>query len=146
MWSVRILAALGAWLCLTGLAWSQERPPEDRQVLTDLAFNLGQAHALRQTCLGETDQTWRMRMLQLSEQEAADVAFDAQFKSRFNAGFAVARAEQPACNASARSALAQIAAKAQSLAAKLAAAVRPTARPAVADPYAVAPGLRPKIH
>lgn len=140
------LAALGAWLCLTGLAWAQERPPEDRQVLTDLAFNLGQAHALRQTCLGETDQTWRMRMLQLSEQEAADAAFDAQLKSRFNAGFAVARAEQPACSGSARSALAQVAAKAQALAAKLASAVRPTARPAVADPYAVEPGLRPKIH
>jgi uncharacterized protein (TIGR02301 family) len=124
-------------------AHAQDRPPEDRQTLTDLAYVIGQAHAVRQVCEGADDQYWRARMMRLSEVEAADAAFDAQLKERFNAGFATGQAEQPVCGPASHAALAKLALKGQGLAAKLATLMRPTARPPVDDPYAVKPPEKP---
>ena len=46
-------------------AHAQEREPADRQRLLDLAYALGQSHALRQACEGAGDQFWRARMMRL---------------------------------------------------------------------------------
>ncbi len=73
--------------------------PDRRQALVDLAYVLGQAHALRQACAGAADQAWRTRMTRLIEIEAPGEAFKAQLVERFNAGFMTARAEHPACDA-----------------------------------------------
>jgi uncharacterized protein (TIGR02301 family) len=69
-------------------ALAQDRSPAERQTLLDLAFTLGESHALRQVCEGAGDQYWRARMMRLTEVEKADQAFDAQLRDRFNTGFA----------------------------------------------------------
>jgi uncharacterized protein (TIGR02301 family) len=68
----------------------QERDAGERQRLLDLAYTIGENHALRQACEGEADQYWRARMVRLTEVEQADQAFDAQLRERFNTGFAFA--------------------------------------------------------
>jgi uncharacterized protein (TIGR02301 family) len=73
-----------------------ERSPADRQTLLDLAYVLGEAHALRQAC-DRTDQTWRSRMKRMVEVEAPDQAFEARLTERFNAGFLARQAQFPQC-------------------------------------------------
>ncbi len=91
------LNALLAFAVLSGPgpALAQDRSPVERQSLLDLAFTLGESHALRQVCEGGGDQYWRSRMVRLTEVEKADQAFDAQLRDRFNTGFARARASSP---------------------------------------------------
>jgi uncharacterized protein (TIGR02301 family) len=75
--------------------------PAERQAAADLAYALGEMHALSLTCVGEGDQTWRERMNRLLQYEApAPGADDPDRRSlveRFNAGFSVRKAEFPAC-------------------------------------------------
>jgi uncharacterized protein (TIGR02301 family) len=94
----------------------QERDAGERQRLLDLAYTLGESHALRQACEGEADQYWRARMVRLTEVEQADQAFDAQLRERFNTGFASRRSEYPTCDDASRKAEQQAARKGQALA------------------------------
>ncbi len=103
---------------------AQERDPGERQSLLDLAYALGESHALRQVCEGTGDQYWRARMLRLAEVEQAEPAFDAQLRERFNVGFAARRGEFSQCDAASRQAQQQAAHKGQALALKLSQAVR----------------------
>lgn len=109
---------------LAGPVLAQERPPEERQVLLDLAFTLGESHALRQACEGADDQYWRARMLRLSEVEQADEILDTQLRDRFNAGFASRRDDFSTCDAASRKAEGQSARKGQALALKLSQTMR----------------------
>jgi len=83
---------------IAGPAAAQDRAPADRQTLTDLAFLLGQSHALRQVCEGPQDQYWRSWMGRLLESEAPDDAFDRRLRDGFNTGFAAAQARFPVCS------------------------------------------------
>lgn len=109
---------------------AQERDAAERQRLLDLAYTLGESHALRQVCQGETDQYWRSRMVRLTEVEQADQAFDAQMRERFNTGFASRRSEYPICDEASRKAEQQISRKGQSQAQKLSQSVRQARRAA----------------
>jgi len=99
---------------------AQDRPPAQRQALTDLAYVLGESHALRQACLGPLDQFWRGRMLRMVDAEAPDPAFNTRLNNAFNAGFSSAQAQYPSCGADSRKAEAAAAARGQALAASLA--------------------------
>lgn len=110
--------------CMATSAVAQEREPEERQRLLDLAYTLGESHALRQTCEGVNDQFWRSRMVRLTEVEQADQGFDAQLRERFNTGFAARQGEFPLCDAASRKAEQQSARKGQALALKLSQSIR----------------------
>jgi uncharacterized protein (TIGR02301 family) len=110
----------GLMLATAAPTLAQDRPPAQRQALSDLAYVLGESHALRQACLGPTDQFWRGRMLRMVDAEAPDPAFNTRLNNAFNAGFSSAQAQYPACGADSRKAEAAAAARGQALAASLA--------------------------
>ena len=89
-----------AALALPALA--QDRSPALRQSLVDLAYVLGETHALRQTCVGVDDQYWRGRMMRLVEAERPDEALDRRLKESFNTGFASRQSEFPSCGPGSR--------------------------------------------
>lgn len=99
------------------------RSPQARQLVIDLAYAMGETHALRQACLGETDQEWRVHMGRLVEVEAADKALGAGGQRRliesFNAGFSARSAQFPSCRPEVQSALEAAAAKGEALARRL---------------------------
>jgi uncharacterized protein (TIGR02301 family) len=113
-----------AVLCGPGPALAQDRNPAERQTLLDLAFTLGESHALRQVCEGAGDQYWRARMMRLVEVEKADQAFDAQLRDRFNTGFAAGQGEFTECGEASLRAEQQAAVKGRTLAARLARSMR----------------------
>ncbi len=80
------------------------RSPEQRQVLTDLSYVLGESHALRRTCLGPSDRQWYDRMQHLLLMEAPDPTFRRVLVERFNAGFLAAGTEFPRCTPDSRAA------------------------------------------
>jgi len=125
---MRALVAILALLSCALPVAAQDRAPLERQHLIDLAFALGETHALRQACEGPNDQYWRQRMMRLTEVEQADQAFDAQLRERFNTGFAAGQAQHPTCDPATRNAEARAAARGASLAARLSSIVRPAAR------------------
>jgi uncharacterized protein (TIGR02301 family) len=132
--------SLSALIAVPVLA--QDRDAGERQRLLDLAYTLGESHALRQACEGEGDQYWRSRMVRLTEVEQADQAFDIQLRERFNTGFAARRSEYPTCDADSRKAEQQVARKGQALSRKLSQSMRqlhPTT-PDSAAPDSVANG------
>jgi len=100
-----MIAGLGL---VIALAAAPDRPPVGRQAVADLAYALGQIHALSQVCLGEADQDWRERMNRLLTFEAPSAGADEPARralvDRFNAGFALSRAEYPACTPEAEAA------------------------------------------
>jgi uncharacterized protein (TIGR02301 family) len=116
------VALLSALVAAPVLA--QDRDARERQRLLDLAYALGESHALRQACEGEGDQYWRARMVRLTEVEQADQAFDVQLRERFNTGFAARRSEYPTCDDSSRKAEQQTARRGQALAQRLSQSVR----------------------
>ncbi|MFT4252340.1 MAG: TIGR02301 family protein [Caulobacter sp.] len=105
-------------------ASAQDRAPAERQRLLDLAYAIGQSHALRQACEGAGDQFWRARMVRLTEVEQADQAFDGQLRDRFNGGYAAAQAAYPECGPESRRAERQAALRGRALASKLSQTVR----------------------
>lgn len=129
--------------CMANAALAQEREPEERQRLLDLAYTLGESHALRQTCEGLNDQFWRSRMVRLTEVEQAEQAFDAQLRERFNTGFAARQGEFPLCDAASRKAEQQSARKGQALALKLSQSMRVVQRGETA-PDSMAEGPAPR--
>jgi uncharacterized protein (TIGR02301 family) len=114
-----LLALTLPWALIAGPAAAQDRSAAERQTLTDLAYALGESHALRQMCAGPNDQYWRDRMLRLTQVEAADQAFDATLRERFNTGFAAGQNAAPLCGALSRRAEAAAASRGQTLAQKL---------------------------
>jgi uncharacterized protein (TIGR02301 family) len=124
---------IAAFTALATPVLAQEREPAERQRLLDLAYTLGESHALRQTCEGTSDQYWRSRMVRLTEVEQAEQGFDAQLRERFNVGFAARQGEFPLCDASSRKAEQQSARKGQALALKLSQSMRMVRR-VEADP------------
>jgi uncharacterized protein (TIGR02301 family) len=116
---------------------ASRRRRNERQSLLDLAFTLGESHALRQVCEGTGDQYWRSRMVRLTEVEKADQAFDAQLRDKFNTGFAARQGEFPECDDASRQAEQQTARKGQALAGQ--------AGPLDADPRPPAPTKRRRI-
>lgn len=141
MLRLSVVALIAASLASAALA--QERAPEERQNLIDLAYTLGESHALRQICEGENDQFWRSRMVRLTEVEQADQAFDAQLRERFNTGFAAGKGAFPLCDASSRKAEQQSARKGQALALKLSQSMRVVQQPEP-DPDSVAETATPR--
>jgi uncharacterized protein (TIGR02301 family) len=127
-----------ALLAPAGGAMAQDRGPAERQTLLDLAYTLGESHALRQVCKGVDDQYWRSRMVRLTEVEKADQAFDAQLRDKFNTGFAARQGQFPDCDEASRQAEQQMARKGQGLAAKLAQSIRTRAAVDQAAPDSVA--------
>lgn len=101
-------------------ALAQERTPDLHQTLAELAYVLGESHALRQACSGTGDQYWRNRMIRMVEAEQPDAALDRQIKEGFNAGFVFRRGEYPRCVPAVRRAQAVVASRGRDLSARLA--------------------------
>ncbi|MES2724835.1 MAG: TIGR02301 family protein [Pseudomonadota bacterium] len=81
---------------------AQDRSPAQRQSLVDLAYVLGESHALRQACAGPEDQFWRTRMMNLVSNEKPDAALDGRLKESFNTGFASRQTEFQSCGPASR--------------------------------------------
>ncbi len=113
------LAALAAFACWQP-ALGQDRQPAGRQALVDLAFVLGQSHALRQACQGEADQYWRSRMLRLIDVEAPDEALKARLIQSFTTGFNGVRTSFPTCSPAARQEASKLALRGRALSDSLA--------------------------
>ena len=126
-----------ALLTPTAAPLAQDRGPVERQRLLELAFTLGESHALRQLCEGSGDQDWRARLVRLAEVEKADQALDAQLRDRVNPGFAARQGEFPACDEASRRAEQASARRGQVLAARLAQSMR-TAAPDAPEPDSMA--------
>ena len=110
-----ILAALA----VATPVFAQDRPPAERQVLTDLAFVLGESHALRQTCQGPRDMYWRTRMQDLIGVEGADQGFTTRLTQSFNSGYAAGQAGFPGCDQAAKAEARRLAARGRALSARL---------------------------
>lgn len=115
------LVLLGAF---ASPAIAQERPPNERQTLIDLAYAIGESHALRQACSGEGDQYWRDRMVRMNDTEAADAAFSGRLTQAFNSGFATRQTEFPSCSPASKRAEQAVARKGQSLSSQLSTVTR----------------------
>lgn len=113
---------------------AQERSPALRQNLVDLAYVLGESHALRQACSGRQDQHWRTRMIALVEAEQPDANLDRRLKESFNSGFATWQSQYPGCTATARRAEAQAMGRGRVLAERLASAKAASMTENVAEP------------
>ncbi len=122
VFAIAVLSAFA--LPAVGPVVAQERAPPERQTLLDLAYTLGESHALRQACEGEGDMYWRERMVNMSETEAADEAFDGRMKQSFNAGFATRQTEFPSCSPASKKAEQAVARKGQALATRLSSITR----------------------
>ena len=83
---------------LLALAVAAVPAPTLRPELSELAYALGEAHALRQACRGKADGRWRARMTGVLDREKPAKEQRLQLIARFNAGFAAAGAAHPACD------------------------------------------------
>lgn len=119
-------------------AWAQDRSPTERQSLVDLAYVLGESHALRQACRGESDQYWRARMIRMVEVEAPDESLDRRLRGAFNTGFSSARVQHPQCDAGSRAAAARAAAHGQTLASRLSQVISQAPKPDAYSPDSIA--------
>lgn len=99
--------------------------PQRRQQVVDLAYVMGEAHALHRACAGGEDNTWRGRMSRLLQVEAPDAAFRQQLMTSFNAGYVARSAEFPKCTVKTADAERIVAARGRDLARRLAAGVSP---------------------
>ena len=101
-------------------AFGQDRSPVLRQTLVDLAYVLGESHALRQTCSGPADQHWRMRMIAMVDAEQPEAALDRRLRESFNTGYANRQSEFRGCSPGAKRAEVQAMARGRELAGRLA--------------------------
>ena len=138
-----ITLSLGAALLVqVPAADAQDRSPALRQSLVDLAYVLGEAHALRQACQGADDQYWRTRMIKLVDAEQPDAALDRRLKESFNTGFASRQSEFPTCSAASHKAAVAVAAHGQQLSGALG-SVMNTVRPQPDSPTSDVSGPQP---
>lgn len=122
-------------------AFAQDRNPVQRQALVDLAYVLGEAHALRQVCHGRQDQYWRDQMIGLVDAEQPDATMERRLRETFNTGFATRQSEFPACTPAARRAEAAAMRRGRGLAGRLAQA-GPAPSPSAPDDMADRPQPR----
>ena len=123
----------GAWLiAVPALAQTPAATPPptapsapQRQMVVDLAYVLGEAHALHRVCAGAQDNTWRGRMGRLLKAEAPDAAYRQRLMESFNAGFVAEKAEFPTCTLKSSDAEKTVAARGRDLSRRLAAGVSP---------------------
>ena len=101
-------------------ALAQDRSPASRQSLVELAYVLGESHALKQTCEGAANYYWYTRMKQLLDVEASDQALAARLANTFNTGYAAAQARFPSCDKALKSEMAQLSQQGQTLSDQLA--------------------------
>ena len=113
---LKLFVMAGLLLACAAPARAQERSPAERQTLVDLAYVLGQSHALRQICAGASDYYWRTRMQHLVAAEQPDGPFNRRLADSFNDGFVASRQAFPACNAAAKAEAERVAAKGGDLA------------------------------
>ena len=113
------MALLCAALAIATPALAQDRAPAQRQALTDLAYVLGESHALRQLCEGPADQYWRERMRRLVKTEAPDDGFGRRLNTAFNTGFIAGQSAYPGCGRASRREEARLAARGRALSASL---------------------------
>jgi uncharacterized protein (TIGR02301 family) len=99
--------------------------PQQRQKIVDLAYVLGEAHALHRVCAGPEDNTWRGRMSRLLQIEAPDPTYRQRLMDSFNAGFVARQAEYPTCTVKTADAERAVAARGRDLSRHLAAGVSP---------------------
>ena len=97
-----------------------QRSPEQRQTLVELAYVLGESHALRRLCVGPSDGQWYGRMSRLVALEGADPIFRQRLIDRFNSGFQAAQTDYPVCNGQSRIAEQSSAARGKTLSESLA--------------------------
>ena len=114
--ALKLVVLAGVLLTTTAPVLAQERSPADRQTLVELAYTLGQSHALRQICTNATDFYWRRRMQQLVAAEQPDGPFNRRLADSFNDGFVASRQAFPTCNAASRREAEAVAAKGGELA------------------------------
>jgi uncharacterized protein (TIGR02301 family) len=119
------LISLGLGAC-TGLpaALAQEelpvRGPDYLRDASELASILGAAHAIRVGCNGNTDQYWRLYMLDMLAYEAPERSqLRSSLAGAFNDGYASAQRLFPFCDARAVAAEAGYAAQGQTIAGRL---------------------------
>ena len=106
-----------AFVLLAALALAAPARAQPReQTVADLAFAMGQSHALRQLCQGATDQYWRERMQRMTELEAPNPADRPALTLRFNDGFLAGQRQYPHCTQQSRAAERSAAARGQALA------------------------------
>ena len=83
------LGVLAAALAHVPASAAQEpgrRSGAERQVVVQLAYALGEAHALHRLCAGAADATWYGRMQRLEAEEGGDDTGRRQLVEAFNAG------------------------------------------------------------
>ena len=118
-------ATLAAALVLVTVAAAEElgrRSGAERQVVVQLAYALGEAHALHRLCAGPADATWYGRMQRLEVEEGGDDAGRRQLVEAFNAGYAARDGEFPNCSRRSRAAERAVAERGATLARRLASA------------------------
>lgn len=113
------IAAVILAAALASAVHAQDRTPDQKKQMLDLAYVLGEAHALKEACAPD-DQTWRERMQRMLEVEAPDADFEAQLTTRFNDGFSARHADFPKCDPRAAKLEAKVAAQGEVLAKALA--------------------------
>jgi uncharacterized protein (TIGR02301 family) len=114
--------------------------PAKRAELTGLARTLGALHALRVSCGGRDDQTWRSRMATLLDLEApASGTLRDPLVVAFNGGFQAGGRGIATCPTDPRAAEARLARQGRQFALALAARYRPAPPPADAASAAAAP-------
>lgn len=106
---------------LPALAQEPPAPGPPVQILTDLAETLGQAHAVRSLCNGESDQTWRDYMTNMLAIEAPSGPLARSLTSAFNRGFRNQSSRTKTCTADMPRVEAEIAARGRTLAEMVAA-------------------------
>jgi uncharacterized protein (TIGR02301 family) len=99
--------------------------PQQHQMVVDLAYVLGEEHALHRLCAGAEDNTWRGRMGRLLKAEAPDPAYRQQLMNSFNAGFTAERAEFTTCTLASADRERIVAAKGRDISRRLADGVSP---------------------
>lgn len=102
-------------------AAAQDRSPAARRTVVDLAYVMGQSHALAGVCRGDQE-TWWARMVRLRDLEGVDEGFDRQLVNAFNAAYLDAQGRFPTCSRAARAEAAAAAARGRALAQVLASA------------------------
>ena len=94
-------------------ALAQEEPTTGPRLetLAELAETLGEAHAIRALCNGDTDQTWRNYMQSLLDMEAPGGGQRrAALTGAFNRGYRTQSSQRKSCTSDLRQVEAQIAA------------------------------------
>ena len=112
---IRSYWILAAAALIAAPSLAQDRDPAGRQALLDLAYVLGEAHALKQAC-EPNSQYWRARMQRLVDLEKPDRDFHVRLADRFNTGFTVRETQFPECSPAARAAAAAAARRGRTLA------------------------------